>query len=53
MVAKVIELCAERERQVEKQRINRKRNVDGLPENWVSDTGTDVAQDRSFGPSSS
>jgi hypothetical protein len=33
MVAKVIELCAERDRQVEEQRINRKRNVDGLPGN--------------------
>jgi hypothetical protein len=34
MVAKVIELCAERDRQVEEQRIEyRKRNADGLPEN--------------------
>jgi hypothetical protein len=33
MVAKVIELCAERDRQVEERRINRKRNVNGLPRN--------------------
>jgi hypothetical protein len=34
MVAKVIELCAERDRQVEEQRIEyRKRNADGFSEN--------------------
>jgi hypothetical protein len=33
MVVKVIELCAERDRQVEERRINRKRNVNGLPRN--------------------
>jgi hypothetical protein len=33
MVAKVIELCAERDRQVEKRRIIRKRTVGGLPGN--------------------
>jgi hypothetical protein len=34
MVAKVIELCAERDHQVEEGRIEyRKPNVDGIPEN--------------------
>jgi hypothetical protein len=33
MVARVVELCAERDLHVDEQRINRKRNVDGLPGN--------------------